>query len=78
LPSQLLEVFKWNHAERTLMFATDYAHWDFDSPLDVFPKLPDDLRRRIFYENAREVYGFPRREVAAPTATAGAETSGRS
>jgi uncharacterized protein len=78
-PSHLLEVFKWNHAERTLMFATDYAHWDFDSPLDVFPRLPDDLRRRIFYENARELYRFPPSEAAARRAAAsGAERRGRS
>jgi uncharacterized protein len=58
-PSQLLEVFKWNRAERTLMFASDYAHWDFDSPADAFPRMPDDLRRRIFYDTARELYGLP-------------------
>jgi predicted TIM-barrel fold metal-dependent hydrolase len=57
-PSHLLEVFKWTRADRTLMFATDYAHWDFDSPLDVFPRLPDDLHRRIFHETASELYRF--------------------
>jgi predicted TIM-barrel fold metal-dependent hydrolase len=58
-PSQLLEVFKWNRAERTLMFASDYAHWDFDSPIDAFPRMPEGLRQRIFYETARELYGLP-------------------
>ena len=57
-PSQLLEVLSWNHAERTLMFASDYAHWDFDSPIDTFPRLSEDLHGRIFYENAPEFYGF--------------------
>jgi uncharacterized protein len=64
-PGALLEVFKWNRAGRTLMFASDYPHWDFDSPTDAFPRLPDDLRRRIFSESARELYGLPARSGAA-------------
>jgi predicted TIM-barrel fold metal-dependent hydrolase len=67
-PSQLLEVFAWNRAERTLMFASDYAHWDFDSPTDAFPRLSDELHRRIFYETARELYGFPRLASASEQA----------
>jgi len=65
-PSHLLEVFKWNRAERTLMFSSDYAHWDFDSPVDAFPRLPDDLRRRIFYETASELYRFHAQTAPVP------------
>jgi predicted TIM-barrel fold metal-dependent hydrolase len=47
------------HAEETLMFCTDYPHWDGDySPRQVFPKLSDDLERAIFFETANELYGF--------------------
>lgn len=63
-PSHLLEIFKWNRADRTLMFSSDYAHWDFDSPTDAFPPVPDDLKRRIFYDTARELYGL----AASPAA----------
>jgi predicted TIM-barrel fold metal-dependent hydrolase len=66
-PSQLLTVLKWARAERTYMFASDYAHWDFDSPIDVFPRLPEDLKRRVFFETARDVYGLAPR-LAAPAA----------
>lgn len=46
-------------SDRMLMFATDYPHWDFDSPNESIPaSLPADLRQRIFYENARELYNF--------------------
>jgi len=42
------------------MFASDYAHWDFDSPADAFPRMSEELHRRIFYDTASELYGFPR------------------
>jgi len=45
--------------DRLLVFATDYPHWDFDSPVASIPRdLPPDLRHRIFYENARELYNL--------------------
>jgi predicted TIM-barrel fold metal-dependent hydrolase len=41
------------------IFATDYPHWDFDSPDESIPRsLPAPLKHRIFYENACELYGF--------------------
>jgi predicted TIM-barrel fold metal-dependent hydrolase len=56
-PDHILQIFEMIHAERTLCFATDYPHWDFDDPTRVFPKkLSEELRRRIFYENAAELY----------------------
>jgi predicted TIM-barrel fold metal-dependent hydrolase len=71
-PSALLDVLAWNHADRTLVFSSDYAHWDFDSPVDAFPRLPDPLRRRIFYDNALELFGLsPRRPAHAGRPTEG-------
>lgn len=58
-PKHLLQIFEMIHAERTLMFSSDYPHWDFDSPFHAFPKMPDHLRRRIFGETARELYNLP-------------------
>ncbi|WP_367875046.1 amidohydrolase family protein [Luteolibacter sp. Populi] len=56
---QLLEVLHMIQAERTLMFSSDYPHWDNDSPLRAFPKkLPEDLKERIFWKNAAELYGL--------------------
>jgi predicted TIM-barrel fold metal-dependent hydrolase len=40
------------------MFASDYPHWDFDSPKLAFPKLPEELHRSIFSENARKLYSL--------------------
>ena len=57
-PQHLLQIFEMMDAEHILMFASDYPHWDFDSPTHSFPKLPESLHRRIFYENAREFYNL--------------------
>ena len=54
----LFEIFEMMQAERTLMFSSDYPHWDFDSPQQAFPKMAPELRQRIYAENARELYGF--------------------
>lgn len=63
-PGQLLTVFEWAKAEQTLMFATDYPHWDFDSPELSLPAMPDDMRRRVMLENARETFKLPVRQPA--------------
>ena len=56
----LLWMLEMMDAEHLLMFASDYPHWDFDSPTHAFPKLPPKLHDRIFFENAREFYGLVR------------------
>ena len=45
-------------AEKTVVFASDYPHWDFDNPLTAFNFFPRrDLKRRIFVDNALDLYG---------------------
>lgn len=46
------------HADRTLMFSTDYPHWDFDNPRRTFTEVSDGLRNRIFGETAAAIYGL--------------------
>ncbi|MGF1635117.1 MAG: amidohydrolase family protein [Phycisphaerae bacterium] len=61
-PSQLLALLEMVHAQKTVMFATDFPHWDFDNPDRVFPRTMDAaLKRRIFFENAAETFGVGRR-----------------
>jgi predicted TIM-barrel fold metal-dependent hydrolase len=57
-PKQLLQMLEMVDAEHVLMFASDYPHYDFDSPTRTFPKLPEDVHQRIFFENAAELYGL--------------------
>lgn len=56
--ADLLQLVRWMEGERTLMFASDYPHWDWDDPAKTFTAFPTDLRARIFSENARETFGL--------------------
>lgn len=44
-------------ADTTLMFSSDYPHWDFDDPTSALKGLPADIRQRVRVDNARETYG---------------------
>jgi predicted TIM-barrel fold metal-dependent hydrolase len=57
-PKALNLIIEWMDGQQTLMFATDYPHWDWDDPAMSFTGLDDDLRRRIFAGNAAETFGL--------------------
>jgi len=54
---ELLAMCRMIHAETTLLFSSDYPHWDFDDPLTALDSLPQEMRRRIVADNALETYG---------------------
>lgn len=58
-PEQFRQMLEMMHAEETLMFSSDYPHWDTDSPEHALPPLPEETERAIMYENAQELYGLP-------------------
>lgn len=44
-------------SDEVLMFATDYPHFDFDSPVRSLPfGLPEEVKRKILHDNARSLY----------------------
>jgi predicted TIM-barrel fold metal-dependent hydrolase len=45
------------HADRTLMFSSDYPHWDFDNPQRSLQAVSKELRHKIMVETPRAVYG---------------------
>ena len=55
-PEALMQIVKWMDGDRTLMFASDYPHWDFDDPGIAFQGFPPELRQRIMVDNARETF----------------------
>lgn len=58
--------------ERTLMFASDYPHYDFDDPIRTLAQIPREARRAVEAENALEFFGDRLRREARPTVAAGA------
>jgi hypothetical protein len=58
-PAHLAEVIDWIGWDR-LMFSTDYPHWDFDDPRQVFKfKLTDEQKAKVFRDNAKALYRLP-------------------
>jgi len=57
-PDHLRWMLEMIDAREAVLFASDYPHWDADDPRLAFPSLPDDLERRIFRDNAAELYGL--------------------
>ena len=57
-PSQLAFLLEAMHAEETLIFSSDYPHWDTDEPqLILTHRLPPKYRERVAYQTASETFG---------------------
>jgi predicted TIM-barrel fold metal-dependent hydrolase len=66
-PSRLLETWSLVDGEHTLLFSSDYPHWDFDDPYRALPaRLPAAWRRRILRENARDLFADKLRLIEGP------------
>jgi uncharacterized protein len=60
-PNHLVQALEHLAMDDRIMFATDYPHWDFDSPSQALPRqLDDELRAKIMAGNAARLYGLPR------------------
>jgi len=55
-PSAIHPLIEWMDGKNTLMFASDYPHWDWDDPLQTLTQLAPELRNRIFVENALDCF----------------------
>ncbi len=56
-PEELWSMLDLMHADRILMFSSDYPHYDNDDPFRSLGKLPDRLRMQIAHGNARSTFG---------------------
>ncbi len=56
-PEHLWAMLDIVEAERTLLFSSDYPHWDFDDPMEALTRVPEGMRERIRGGNAIELYG---------------------
>ena len=60
-PAQFLQAVDHGQLADRLLFASDYPHWDFDSPTQSPPpRLPADVKAAILAGNACDLYGLPR------------------
>jgi uncharacterized protein len=58
-PKEMLQMVEMIGNDKFLLFATDYPHWDFDDPNTSLPTtFSKELKRKILYDNAKELYGF--------------------
>ncbi|MFI9386992.1 amidohydrolase family protein [Kutzneria sp. NPDC052558] len=68
--SMLEETFKLIDAENTLVYSSDYPHWDFDVPSVIhdLPFLTDQAKRKILGGNACQLFGLPTEKRAPKSA----------
>lgn len=59
-PQHLVQIFEMSGAEDMVMFSSDYPHWDFDNPKMALAPFPREIRQKILYRNAAELYGLKR------------------
>lgn len=52
----LEQIFDMIDGDHIIMFSSDYPHWDQDEPTEVLKRLPLESKKRIFYENAKNLY----------------------
>jgi predicted TIM-barrel fold metal-dependent hydrolase len=45
------------HADQTLLFSSDYPHWDFDDPRRALRDVPETIRERMFAHTPAETFG---------------------
>jgi uncharacterized protein len=57
-PDHLVQVLAMMDAERTVMFSSDYPHWDNDNPQLLFRRLDRGVRSRIMAGTAADLYGL--------------------
>ena len=58
-PAQLLRAIEFLRPSETLMYASDFPHWDFDEPEQTLRQLPAEWRDNIRWRNATEFFRLP-------------------
>jgi predicted TIM-barrel fold metal-dependent hydrolase len=69
-PQMMAASFEMMDAQNTLLYSSDYPHWDFDVPSVIYdlPFLSEQARRNILGENARKLFGIPEGKRAPKSA----------
>lgn len=51
-PEYLQQILNMMNGRKTVIFSTDYPHWDFDDPVFAMKNIPAEWRSDILYNNA--------------------------
>ncbi|MBD2865714.1 amidohydrolase family protein [Paenibacillus oceani] len=70
-PNHFLQICRMIDAEKTLMFSSDYPHWDNDNPNMIFRGMDKGLKHRIMAGTAADLYGLARRPIYPGTVSGG-------
>jgi predicted TIM-barrel fold metal-dependent hydrolase len=54
---QVEQILDMAYADETLVFASDYPHWDFDDPKRALAAVSPERRQRICVDNGRALFG---------------------
>ena len=60
----ILQILEMVDAKNTVMFSSDYPHWDFDNPKMALPPLRGELKANILAGNAAKLYGLTQKVSA--------------
>jgi predicted TIM-barrel fold metal-dependent hydrolase len=55
-PKHMTQILDMLGSDEMLMFSSDYPHWDFDNPKMSLPPLSRELKQRVLWENAANLY----------------------
>jgi predicted TIM-barrel fold metal-dependent hydrolase len=69
-PDQINQIFDMIGTDQTIMFSSDYPHWDFDNPQVVLQPIRRELRQKILCDNAMNLYKLyerPKPKEASPS-----------
>lgn len=67
----LVRIFEILDADTTVMYASDYPHYDYDPPTALPKKLGETTLRRILHDNAAEFFRLPCATPHEPTVGVG-------
>lgn len=56
-PAELAAMFGIKNLDRMLLFSSDYPHYDTDAPSVILAKIPPEMKARVCYQNALDVFG---------------------
>jgi predicted TIM-barrel fold metal-dependent hydrolase len=54
--ADLCAIYRMVHADKTVVYSSDYPHWDGDDARHILHSLPEPMQQRIFWQNAADLY----------------------